>query len=281
MVVLMIYFTPGLQPLRCRRPSPGEPGGLVAPGAQGFLERDSVRDGRLRERRADRRRGSCASIPRPRGLTPSFSERDVAAGLAESGRFWRPVRDGAGVRTPHHAARRLERARAHRRTGVGRVRLGCRVPLPTDGRERAPPSASTERRVRRGRHRRGRHATGPHLHRSFLDLPWTSHRSQYRHGTQVVSVPWHQVGPLSATGRLTIRYALPGCGRPFGIEAVGDRTSTTLSVDAIAPDEALPCPAPMSKTETVDLSPPGSTLSPGPLILHHGALGLVRQIQSI
>ena len=97
----------------------------------------------------------------------------------------------------------------------------------------------------------------------------------------MLSVPWHQVGDLTAGGRLTLRYTLPGCGRPFSIEASGDRTSTTVGVDAIAPDEALPCPSPMSKTETIDLAPRGSSQVSGRPVIHHAALGLVRQIQTI
>jgi hypothetical protein len=93
--------------------------------------------------------------------------------------------------------------------------------------------------------------------------------------TQVLSMPWHQVGAISTSGRLTVRYTLPGCGRPFSLQASGDATSTTISADAIAPDEALPCPSPQTTTQTIDLA---AGALPGQL--RHGPLGLVRQIQT-
>jgi len=94
--------------------------------------------------------------------------------------------------------------------------------------------------------------------------------------SQVISVAWHRAGPI-VQGRVRLDFTLPPCGRLFGMNAGGDRTTVTITVDGVAPDAPLPCPMPVPTSGTLALTAPGG--GPPPTVLRHGSLGLVRQLQ--
>ena len=88
--------------------------------------------------------------------------------------------------------------------------------------------------------------------------------------TKTLSIPWRPLG--ARRGRtLTISYQLPPCGRWVSTGASGGPAGVTLEVDATTPDAPLPCPAPVTKTQRVDVGPASD--------VRHARLGLVPEIR--
>ena len=88
----------------------------------------------------------------------------------------------------------------------------------------------------------------------------------------VLSLPWEQLGPVTADGHVTIRYPSPPCGvDPVVTVSVNDAGFTKIRVDMTTFNDPLPCPSPRTLTSNVQLSP-DSHGDPA-----HDRLGIVQQ----